>query len=128
MQHQQQQELSPAAQSERAVMEEEWTKQGIGFRAQAERGSWIGDDNDGDIGSISGFSNSGGNDAYGDGDASVVDTTRATGSELLEHLERQCLIFDQYDRVVGEQEAEMEKRVERIQNKRKEKNDKGKNQ
>ena len=128
MQHQQQQELSPAVQSERAVMEEEWTKQGIGFRAQAERGSWIGDDSDGDIGSISGFTNSGGSDSYGDGDASVVDTTRATGSELLEHLERQCLIFDQYDRVVGEQEAEMEKRVERIQNKRKEKNDKGKNQ
>ena len=129
MQQQQQQELSPAAQSERAVMEEEWTKQGIGFRAQAERGSWIGDDSEGDIGSIggSGFSGSS-SDAYDDGDASIVDTTRATGSELLEHLERQCLIFDQYDRVVGEQEAEMEKRVERIQNKRKEKNDKGKNQ
>jgi Sec-independent protein translocase protein TatA len=123
----QQQELSPAGQSERAVMEEEWTKQGIGFRAQAERGSWIGD-SEGDIGSIggSGFSSSG-----SDGAPSVVDTTRATGSELLEHLERQCLIFDQYDRVVGEQEAEMEKRVERIQNKRKEKrgnDDDGKNQ
>mmetsp|Transcript_80368 Transcript_80368/g.162796 ORF Transcript_80368/g.162796 Transcript_80368/m.162796 type:complete len:103 (-) Transcript_80368:852-1160(-) len=90
-------------------MEEEWTKQGIGFRARAEQGEWR---SDGDaitagIGGDGGF-----------GEPSVVDTTRATGSELLEHLERQCLIFDQYDRVVGEQEAEMERRVERIQNER----------
>ena len=96
-------ELSPAVQSERAVMEEEWTKQGIGFKAQAEIGSWTQDSND----------------------DSIVDTTGATGSELLEHLERQCLIFDQYDRVVGEQEREMEERVERIQNERKQKNDHG---
>ena len=96
-------ELSPAVQSERAVMEEEWTKQGIGFKAQAEIGSWTQESND----------------------DSIVDTTGATGSELLEHLERQCLIFDQYDRVVGEQEREMEERVERIQNERKQKNDHG---
>jgi len=99
-------ELSPAAQSERAVMEEEWTKQGIGFKAQAEQGSWIAE-------------NTSNEDA-------IVDTTRATGSELLEHLERQCLIFDQYDRVVGEQEKEMEERVERIQNERKQKTGNGK--
>ncbi len=98
-------ELSPALQSERAVMEEEWTKQGIGFKAQAELGSW--------------------NQDTANNDESIVDTTRATGSELLEHLERQCLIFDQYDRVVGEQEREMEQRVERIQNERKKKNEKG---
>ena len=104
-------ELSPVVQSERAVMEEEWTKQGIGFKAQAEMGSWN----------------------YSEGssnfdDESIVDTTRATGSELLEHLERQCLIFDQYDRVVGEQEKEMEERVERIQNERKNKKDGDKEQ
>ena len=82
-------------------MEEEWAKQGIGFQAQAEQGSW----------------RSGNEEEDGDG---VMDTTRATGSELLEHLERQCLIFDQYDRVVGEQEAKMEERVERIRHQRKE--------
>jgi len=92
--------LAPQAQSEKAVMEEEWLKQGIGFKAQAEQGSWLAESCD----------------------ETVMDTTRATGSELLEHLERQCLIFDQYDRVVGEQEKEMEERVERIQNQRKQQN------
>lgn len=100
-------ELSPAAQSERAVMEEEWTKQGIGFKAQAEMGSWKSDNGGGDFAET------------------IADTTLATGSELLEHLERQCLIFDQYDRVVGEQEAEMEKRVERIKHQRRKKNKDG---
>ena len=98
-------------QSERAVMEEEWIKQGIGFRAQAEKGSWIADSED-NIESIKG--------GLGDGsDASIIDTTRATGSELLEHLERQNLIFVQYDRVVDQNEREMERQIERIQKERK---------
>ena len=126
MQEQQQNQpgLSPAAQSERAVMEEEWTKQGIGFRARAERGSWTGGDDD-DNSWVGAFplesSGIGGGLGPSDGsDPSVADTTRATGSELLEHLERQCLIFDQYDRVVGEQEAELQQRIERMQTNRKE--------
>ncbi|VEU35679.1 unnamed protein product [Pseudo-nitzschia multistriata] len=94
-----QQHLPPAAQSERATMEEEWNKQGIGFRARAETGSW----------------NSDATTTSGD---ETRDTTRATGSELLEDLERSCLIFDQYDRVVGEQEAETERRIKRIRDER----------
>jgi hypothetical protein len=33
---------APEAQSERAVMEEEWVKQGIAFRFRAETGEWMG--------------------------------------------------------------------------------------
>jgi len=97
------QQLPPVIQTERAVIEEEWKKQGIDFRARAEGSSW----------------NDGGSGDENDGKNGICrDTTRATGSELLEHLIRQCLIFDQYDRVVGEQEAEMEERVERIRRER----------
>mmetsp|Transcript_5705 Transcript_5705/g.16322 ORF Transcript_5705/g.16322 Transcript_5705/m.16322 type:complete len:364 (+) Transcript_5705:276-1367(+) len=118
---------SGATQSERAAMEDEWNKQGIGFRARAERGSWKQDDaaavglaGGGGGSSLFGNFGVGGGDENSSGAvaAAVADTTRATGSELLEDLERQCLIFDQYDRVVGEQEAEMQRRVDRIREER----------
>jgi len=108
-------------------MEDEWNKQGIGFRARAERGSWKQDDaaavglaGGGGGSSLFGNFGVGGGDENSSGAvaAAVADTTRATGSELLEDLERQCLIFDQYDRVVGEQEAEMQRRVDRIREER----------
>jgi Sec-independent protein translocase protein TatA len=72
---------------ERAVMEEEWEKQGIGFRSVAEQGEWNG--------SIGG----------------TWDTNKATGSELLEYLERQCLIFDQYDQAVAEKDRALHQRM-----------------
>lgn len=86
--------LAPEAQSERAVLEEEWVKQGIGFRSRAETGEWMGN-----------VPNEG--------------TGGKTGSELLENIIRQNLIFDQYDRVVGEQERAMHDRIENIKTKRK---------
>jgi Sec-independent protein translocase protein TatA len=124
-QHQQQYQpqqvalLSPVLQTERAVMEEEWKKQGIGFRARAEQGLWIDNDNDNDS-SNNTITNSSNNINTSNNDGSIItDTTRATGSELLEHLQREVLIFDQYDRVVGEQENQIKQRIDRIQKERK---------
>ena len=92
--------LSPAIQSERATMEEEWEKQGIGFKSKAEQGLWM----------------SGGDSVSTN---RIEGTPEArTGSELLDNLIKQSLIFDQYDRVVGEQENEMQQRVERITEKK----------
>jgi Sec-independent protein translocase protein TatA len=88
-------ELPPAIQSERATMEEEWEKQGIGFRSRAEQGEWM----------------------AGSGSSSNMGEAK-TGSELLANLIKQNLIFDQYDRVVGEQENEMQQRIEKIKQKR----------
>jgi hypothetical protein len=87
--------LAPLAQTERAVIEEEWEKQGIGFRSRAEEGRWLGNRVD------------------------VKGTGGKTGSELLENLIKQNLIFDQYDRVVGEQEAATRQRIEDIKERRK---------
>jgi Sec-independent protein translocase protein TatA len=86
---------------ERAVMEEEWLKQGIGFRAMAEQGEW----------------NSGGGGTW--------DTRRATGSELLEYLERQCLIFDQYDQAVAEKDQALQQRMTRLKQQEQEKSSNG---
>jgi hypothetical protein len=87
--------LAPLVQTERAVIEEEWEKQGIGFRSRAEEGRWLGNSGD------------------------VKGTGGKTGSELLENLIKQNLIFDQYDRVVGEQEAATRQRIEDIKERRK---------
>lgn len=70
--------LSPTIQSQRASMEDEWEKQGISFRSTAERGVWMKNS------SLQTAST---------GEAS-------TGSEILENLIHQNLVFDQYDRVV----------------------------
>ena len=105
--------LSPVLQTERAVMEEEWKKQGIGFRARAEQGLWI-DNNNNDNNNASNNNNNDGSSS----DSIITDTTRATGSELLEHIQREVLIFDQYDRVVGEQENQIKQRINRIQKER----------
>jgi Sec-independent protein translocase protein TatA len=84
--------LPPAYQTERAVMEEEWEKRGIGFRSVAEQGAWMG--NTADV------------------------TTSNNGSELLANLIKDNLIFDQYDRVVGAQEAKLEERIEKARNRK----------
>lgn len=81
--------LSPAIQSERASMEEEWKKQGISFRSTAEKGFWI---------------HASSPQAASTGEAS-------TGSEMLENVIQQNLVFDQYDRVVANQEHEMQQRI-----------------
>jgi Sec-independent protein translocase protein TatA len=99
------QNLAPLAQTMRASAEEEWEKQGIGFKSRAEQGIWLGaaDRNRG-VGARGGMAGK-------------------TGSEILEHIIKQNLIFDQYDRVVGEQEAAVQQRVDAIREKHATKND-----
>ena len=95
---------SSEAQSERAVLEEEWVQQGIGFKARAEM---MGNLNDQAV------------------SATNSDIPKS-GSEILENLIKQNLIFDQYDRVVGKQEQEMKDRIKAIKEKQKSKGESGK--
>jgi Sec-independent protein translocase protein TatA len=88
---------------ERAVMEEEWEKQGIGFRSIAERGQW-------NPTTAAAVTSSKSNSAAGTA-AGAWDTSKATGSELLEYLERQCLIFDQYDRAMAKEDQVLQDRI-----------------
>jgi Sec-independent protein translocase protein TatA len=76
--------LPPATQTIAAVAEEEWVKQGIAFKSRAELGA-----------GLTSF------------DAST------SGSVLLANMIQQSLIFDQYDRVVAEQDEAMQSRIER---------------
>ena len=101
--------IAPEIQTERAVMEEEWDKQGIGFKSRAEQGRWN------TTSTTAAATTAIGRETSSSSSSSVPDTTRATGSELLEHLERQVLIFDQYDRVVDQQEQEVQQRIHKQQ-------------
>jgi Sec-independent protein translocase protein TatA len=69
-----------------AVAEEEWEKQGIGFRSRAEQGA-----------GLSNFDPS------------------TSGSALLSNLMKQTLIFDQYDKVVRQQDEALQSKIENIQ-------------
>jgi Sec-independent protein translocase protein TatA len=86
--------LPPASQTIAAVVEEEWEKQGIGFRSMAERGVGLG---------------------YRDEDAN---DPLKSGSSILANIIQQNLIFDQYDRVVQEQDNILQSKIEDIQAKR----------
>ena len=70
--------------SERAVLEDEWHKQGIAFKSVAESGQW---------------------------QPNTSDTSKATGSELLEYLQRQTLIFDQYDAAMASKDQSIQDRI-----------------
>lgn len=98
--------LPPVAQTERGLLEDEWEKQGIGFRSRAEQGLWLAGNNNNDNDFGGGVSNNN----YGDGSGGIGSTS--TGSEILEHIIKQNLMFDQYDRVVREQEQEIQERIE----------------
>jgi hypothetical protein len=65
-------------------LEEEWLKQGIGYKSVAESGQW---------------------------DFEGKDTSKATGSELLEYLTRQSLIFDQYDQAMASQNQSLQEKI-----------------
>lgn len=90
-------ELAPRSQSVAAVAEEEWEKQGIGFRSIAERGRYskIPEDERG------------------------LSTLNGGGSSILSNYLRQSLIYDQYERTVREQDEEaLRSRVEKVQKER----------
>lgn len=76
---------SLASHSEKAALEDEWEKQGIGFQTRAEQLYKLQNNQHGGP---------------------------ASGSELLASLIKQNLLWDQYDRVVGEQDAQLQERIE----------------
>lgn len=95
--------LAPRKQSVAAVAEEEWEKQGIGFRSRAEMGT-------GSVGP--GMMSPGG---YSGGGGSLSDRN-VGGSSLLADVFKQNLIHDQYDRAVMEQDRDLEERMEQRRN------------
>lgn len=82
--------LAPEKQTIAAVVEEEWIKQGISFRSRAEQGSGL-------------------------RDGAVQQST--SGSAVLANLLQQTLVFDQYDRVVQEQDTILQSKFDSIQTK-----------
>lgn len=74
---------SPAVHSEKAVLEDEWEKQGIGYRTRSEELQ----------------------------KSRTALTGNPSGSEILEALLKDSLTWDQYDKVVGEQDRQLEERM-----------------
>jgi hypothetical protein len=91
-------DLAPRSQTVAAVAEEEWEKRGIGFKTQAERGTGFWDS------SVAGVSSSGASGQVIGG-----------GSLLLADLIQQNLIHDQYDRVVMEQDQEIQAKMDKAE-------------
>jgi Sec-independent protein translocase protein TatA len=85
---------STSSLSEKAALEEEWEKQGIGYQTRAEQL----------YKETRGRNNNNNNNNKG--------TTLPSGSELLESLIRQQLLWDQYDRVVAEQNSHVQRRMD----------------
>lgn len=84
--------LPPASQTIGAVAEEEWEKQGIGFRSRAERGVGL----------------------AGYNQAEEANPLK-DGSSILASIYQQNLIFDQYDRVVQEQDEILQSKIDSLQ-------------
>jgi Sec-independent protein translocase protein TatA len=82
--------LPPERQTIAAVAEEEWATQGISFRSRAEQGSGL-------------------------RDGAIQQST--SGSAVLANLLQKTLIFDQYDRVVQEQDNILQSKMDSIQEK-----------
>jgi Sec-independent protein translocase protein TatA len=82
--------LASEKQTIAAVVEEEWATQGISFRSKAEQGSGL-------------------------RDGAIQQST--SGSAMLANLLQQTLIFDQYDRVVQEQDNILQSKMDSIQEK-----------
>jgi len=73
-----------------AVAEQQWAAQGIAFQSAAERGAGL---------------------------AGSYFNKEQSGSAILSNIMQQSLIFDQYDRVVAEQDAALQSKVNAIQEK-----------
>ena len=81
-------ELAPESQTVGAVAEEEWKTQGIAFKSRAELGAGL----------------SGGESQQ-----------EVSGSAILAKLYQESLIFDQYDRAVQQQDDILQSKVDQIQ-------------
>ena len=93
-------ELAPRSRSVAAVAEEEWEKQGIGFKSRAELGAF---------GSTPGMSGN---------SSSTPSQPFIGGSSILSDLLQQDLIHDQYDRTVREQDEALQNRMDHIKKKK----------
>mmetsp|Transcript_521 Transcript_521/g.950 ORF Transcript_521/g.950 Transcript_521/m.950 type:complete len:269 (-) Transcript_521:94-900(-) len=89
-------DLAPKSRSIAAVAEEEWEKQGIGFRSVAEQGNQKGIDSN---------------------DPSSSNSVKG-GATILSNFIRQSLIYDQYERTVREQDEALRSRVEKVRQER----------
>ena len=78
--------LPPRQTSIAAVAEDEWERQGISFRSRAEQGAGMPANYD----------------------------VSTSGSALLANAIKESLIFDQYERVVQEQEDALQSKMDRI--------------
>jgi len=83
--------LPPIRQTVGAVAEEEWERQGISFKSRAELG----------VGSTSGYGGAG--------------SIQTSGSVVLANVLKQSLVFDQYDRVVQEQDVGLQSTIDKVQ-------------
>ena len=83
--------LPPPSQTIGAVAEDEWDKQGIGFRSRAERGVGLA--------------------GYNEDDAN---NPLNSGSSILANIYKHNLIFDQYDRVVQEQDEILQSKMDSL--------------
>lgn len=95
--------LAPRTHAVAAVAEEEWTKQGIGFVSQAEKGTHM-------------RNNDQSNNTQQH--SSTTSSGAIGGSFLLADIMQQTLIYDQYDRTVQEQDELLRSRVDQQLEKR----------
>eukprot|EP00554_Chaetoceros_debilis_P004494 CAMPEP_0194098194 /NCGR_PEP_ID=MMETSP0149-20130528/58254_1 /TAXON_ID=122233 /ORGANISM="Chaetoceros debilis, Strain MM31A-1" /LENGTH=284 /DNA_ID=CAMNT_0038784235 /DNA_START=197 /DNA_END=1051 /DNA_ORIENTATION=- len=100
-------ELAPRSQSVAAVAEEEWEKQGIGFKTRAEMGTGYWQGSSSSPGGGGGKINSNSTPS-----ASPASNGIGGGSSLLSDLLQQNLIWDQHDRAVMEQDQALHRRVD----------------
>lgn len=88
-----------ASHSEKAALEEEWEKQGIGYQTRAEQL----------------YKLQRRRPTLHDTSGGSSQPLPASGSEILEALIKQNLLWDQYDRVVGEQDLQLQNRMAAMQ-------------
>lgn len=103
--------LAPRSQSVAAVAEEEWEKQGIGFRSIAEGGAVP----------QHAVAEMDGNDRAGGHPNAPAAAGGAGGAVILSNYLRQSLIYDQYERTIREQDDALRSRVDKVRNERDEK-------
>ncbi|KAL7525982.1 hypothetical protein ACHAXR_006715 [Thalassiosira sp. AJA248-18] len=98
--------LAPRSQSVAAVAEEEWEKRGIGFRSIAEGGGGIQQRHDYSLAEMD------------TGPDSAPVSGGVGGAVILSNYLRQSLIYDQYERMVREQDDALRSRVDKVRNER----------
>jgi Sec-independent protein translocase protein TatA len=96
--------LAPREHSVAAIAEEEWVKQGIGFKSRAE------------MGTFGSWKSSAASSGHGN-NANVGGATQNNvgGASILNDLISESLIYDQYDRVLQEQSDALQSKARKVQ-------------